>query len=177
MRTNETEIRAILKEEGLAADQIDRIADEIRQGDELLERVLPAAIPSGVRGRVEESIRANLAARKTGSVSRRWSRGLLAAAACLLLLIGITAFWRIHPDGVRTTEPVAASTPYANEQAMTDLIFLAEDFQLEDSQGLVFVDMLEEWIDETNNTNNPLGKEPNHENLYGMYRGVHAGMV
>lgn len=163
----EQDIRETLAQLHLDPQEARQIANDIRAGDELLDRHGPADIDPVVLERIEQTVRAQL----TETCKRIcWGRRIVAAAAVVLLAIGATV-WVTCNTASPTTRPgkevaLQQDDPFESEINMWELSLQETDDAAEQIYELPLTEIAL-WLDEleTENTDDTLGKEHNHETL------------
>lgn len=163
----EQDIKETLAQLHLDPQEARQIANDIRAGDELLDRHGPADIDPAVLERIEQTVRAQLPETcKKG----HWGRRIVAAAAVVLLLIGITT-WLTYNTASPTAQPgkevaLQQADPFESEINMWELSLQETDDAAEQIYELPLTEIAV-WLDEleTENTDDTLGKEHNHETL------------
>ena len=163
MKKSEQDIQKTLAQLHIYPVEAKQIADDIRAGDELLERHDNAVMDPALLERMGQTVRIELAQEHTKG---RWARRIIVAAAVVLVAIG-TAEWVAHngPHAEPTIPQIIQvaqqeGDPFESEANMWELSLGQVDDAAVQIDELPLTE-LALWLDEleTESTDDTLGKE------------------
>ena len=167
MTKHKQDIEQTLSQLHIEGERAQRIADDIRAGDDLLERYGQAEIPPAALEQVAQAVRKQLLRERAGN---RWLRWVVQAAAVVLVAAGLGAW--VAYESLRQeqmTQPAISvatqgSDPFESEINMWELSLQEADDAAEQIDELPLAE-LALWLDdlETETTEDTIGKEYNHD--------------
>jgi hypothetical protein len=167
MKENEKELFDLMADLNVSPAEAQRIARQIRSGDELLSQADVEVDDTEVLGRLELRIRGELDNPRTSRGGRKWVLRAIAAAAVFMMALG---GWKLWLDNGNIPVKPVLSTPQASytlqdELAMWELAQKAENTTDMVIDDLLLAEVLTLWDEIDWEAENIFGKEPNHEIL------------
>lgn len=165
MKTPDKELDNLLKQLRIDRREAQKIADEIRIGQELLSRQSEPSLSPALMARIEQTIKSNLRQRTT--INNRGRRIAFVAAAIAVAVLASSLFW---PGGNhRPTDTIAVLAtqngidPFDNELNLWDLALTQGDD--DEIDELVITEVSSLWDEADNGPDNIFGKAQDYENF------------
>lgn len=169
MKENEKELFDLMADLNVSPAEAQRMAREIRSGDELLNQADVEVDDTEVLERLEQRIRVELDRPRTSRQGWKWALRAATAAAMVMIALGAGKLWLgngsdpVMPDSAAVTE----SYTLQDELAMWELAMKVENSTDMVIDDLLLAEVLTLWDEIDWEAENIFGfrKEPNHENL------------
>lgn len=167
MKTPDSEITKLLKETDTSPRGAQRIADEIRRADRLLQRMDEPHLPPDTRAKIEQAIREHLPSSPSRTITL-WTRRLMPVAAAIM--IALLVFWQGWNRQQLIKEQLAQNTQnelalFADELVLWDMALKQNDIDEETIDVLALIEVLPLWNNTDEQQDNTIGKERNYENF------------
>ena len=166
MKTPDKELDKLLKQLRIDQQEAQKIADEIRIGQELLSRQSEPSPSPALLARIEQEIKSNL--RQKTTINHRLMRVAFVAAAIAVALLATSLFW--SGSNYQPTDTTAVLTtqndsdPFDSELSLWELALMQDEDDNEIDE-LVITEVSSLWDEADNGPDNILGKAQDYENF------------
>ena len=162
MKTNNQELNELFETLRIDADHARQIADDIRDGDEILRQQDQPEIPPALLRKIELTLAQKLAPKKSYIVRLK---PLWAAAAIVMILFTITALWTLNNDSAAIhsqTDSMLQTDILADEAILWD-VASSQEYEASQVDDIVLGEVLSLWQDDQPNENSILRTEVHYE--------------
>jgi hypothetical protein len=162
MKTNNQELNELFETLRIDTGHAGQIADDIRDGDEILRQQNHPEIPPALLHKIELTIAQKLSPKKSYIIRLK---PLWAAAAIVMILFTITAIWTLNNDSasIRSqTDSTLQADILADEAILWD-VALSQEYEASQVDDIVLGEVLSLWQDDLSNENSILRTEVRYE--------------
>ena len=158
MESNDKDLRDLLEQLNIKAENAEVVMREVRAGDELLQQEPEPQLPEELQLRLEKTIRTRQARIQRLRTFRRIAAVLIVA----LTLVGLYQ-WKQGIVQPETGQSVAHAELFEDEVDMWDLAMIQPEELDEEALDLSLTEVLLWWDDVEWENDDSIGKEQNHE--------------